>query len=103
MSLAGVEALRERLTVCSLVLPVLNLPMLLLGRRLGLSLSIDMVRMNDDPVCFALAQGRRKRNKVFHCPGLLNQFHVAGSIPDFPWRVGISYLICRRFYGGAHA
>ena len=34
-SAGGGEALRERLTVCSLVLPVLNLPALLVGLGLG--------------------------------------------------------------------
>jgi hypothetical protein len=69
MSVAEGGALRERLTVCSLVLPVLNLPALLLGGRLGLSLGVDVVGVYANPVCFALAQSRRKQiNRVFHCP-----------------------------------
>jgi len=53
MSSAGGEALRETLTVCSLVLPVLNLPALLVGLGLG----VDVVGVIADPVRFALAQG----------------------------------------------
>ncbi len=41
--------------MCSLVLPILNLPTLLVGLDLGLG--VDMVGVIADPVRFALAQG----------------------------------------------
>jgi hypothetical protein len=49
MSFEGGEALRERLTVCSLILPVLNLPALLVG------LGVDVVGVIVHPVRFVLA------------------------------------------------
>ncbi|KOS39875.1 hypothetical protein ACN38_g9290 [Penicillium nordicum] len=30
-------------------------------------------------------------------------FYMYLYVPDFPWRVGLSYLSCRRFYEGAQA
>ena len=53
MSSAGAEALRERLTMCSLVLPVLDLPALLIGLDVG----VDVGGVTANPVRFALAQG----------------------------------------------
>lgn len=41
--------------MCSLVLPVLNLPTLLVG--LGIGVGVDAIGVMADPVRFALAQG----------------------------------------------
>lgn len=49
------EALREKLTVCSFVLPILNLPALLVGFGLGLGLGVEVVGVIAGPVRFALA------------------------------------------------
>ena len=41
-----------------------------------------------------------------HNPGTIprfNNLYMWLYVPDFPWRVGLSYLICRRFYEGAQA
>jgi hypothetical protein len=53
MSAARDKGLKERLTACSLILPVLNFSALLVG--LGLLIARGM--LITDPVCFALAQG----------------------------------------------
>ena len=31
------------------------------------------------------------------------EFYMQLYVPDFPWRVGLSYLSCRRFYECAQA
>ena len=54
MNSAGPETLRERLTVCPLILPVLNLPALLVGFGLDVGLGVDVVGMIADSARFAL-------------------------------------------------
>lgn len=51
------EALRDRLTACSLVLPVLDPSVLHLGRHLGigLGLGVEVIGVITDSVCFAIA------------------------------------------------
>lgn len=52
MSAAESEALKERLTVCSLILPVLNLPALLVGLGLDIEVVVGLIA---DPVRFTIA------------------------------------------------
>lgn len=56
MSRAGFETLAEILTMCPLVLPVLELSALLVGPDLGVGIGVDVVGLMADPVRLALAQ-----------------------------------------------
>jgi hypothetical protein len=51
--------------------------------------------------CHVRTQGAYSRLFTLCLLQYLAYIHL--YVPDFPWRVGLSYLICRRFYEGAQA